>query len=46
MTELEKLERRLERWRMATGPAFVMFNREKAMREIQDQIAKLKAQQN
>jgi hypothetical protein len=43
MTELEILERRLERWRTAVGgPNFIMHNREKAMRELKDQIAKLK----
>jgi hypothetical protein len=43
MSELERLQRRLELWRQTTGPRHIMIGRAKAMRELEAEISVLRA---
>ena len=45
MNELERLERRLESWRICKGPGWLMAAREKTMRELKAEIERLKQEQ-
>jgi len=45
MTELEKLQRRLESWRICKGPHWLMGQRARIMGELKAQIEQLKQEQ-